>query len=248
MSLQPSLRDDDGIEGHARAFVACTLPKAEWTHAGHWAAALWLLRHDGDELDTRMPGLIRRYNESVGGVNSDSAGYHHTITIASLRAARAELGRHDAGAPPRRCSRSSSRGRSVSRTGSSATGRASVSSPSRRGASGSRPISRRCRSERSVAGLHGDHAGHHRGPAVARTVSLKWRRLAASRLATAREKRGRANTAPGCLGGDRGAREDGAHLSLAHLHLQCAGDRARDDEFDADRRGLGRGDRHVEAA
>ena len=38
-----------------------------------------------------MPGLIRRYNESVGGVNSATAGYHETITQASLHMARTML-------------------------------------------------------------------------------------------------------------------------------------------------------------
>jgi hypothetical protein len=32
--------------------------------------------------------LIRAFNEAKGGVNSDVAGYHETITQASLRAAR----------------------------------------------------------------------------------------------------------------------------------------------------------------
>jgi hypothetical protein len=35
--------------------------------------------------------MIRRYNESVGGVNSDTSGYHETITQASLRMARRVL-------------------------------------------------------------------------------------------------------------------------------------------------------------
>ena len=34
-----------------------------------------------------MPGLIRACNESLDGVNSDTEGYHETITQASLRAA-----------------------------------------------------------------------------------------------------------------------------------------------------------------
>ena len=72
--------------------VACTLPRTEWTHAAHFAAALWLMRYR-PELDAAatMPGLIRGYNESVGGVNDDSSGYHETITLASLRAARGVL-------------------------------------------------------------------------------------------------------------------------------------------------------------
>ena len=71
---------------------ACTLPRTEWTHAAHFAAALWLMRYR-PELDAAltMPGLIRGYNESVGGVNDDTSGYHETITQASLRAARGVL-------------------------------------------------------------------------------------------------------------------------------------------------------------
>ena len=69
--------------------MACSLAKEEWTHAAHFAAALWLMRYRTDlSPAVTMPGLIRAFNEAVGGVNSDSAGYHETITQASLRAAR----------------------------------------------------------------------------------------------------------------------------------------------------------------
>jgi hypothetical protein len=71
---------------------ACTLPRPEWTHAAHFAAALWLMRYRPDlDAAATMPGLIRAYNESVGRVNDDSGGYHETITLASLRAARGVL-------------------------------------------------------------------------------------------------------------------------------------------------------------
>ncbi len=80
---------DDEIGVLAQGFVACTLPKARWTHGAHVATALWLMLRRPDLLPERdMPGLIRRYNESVGGVNSDSSGYHETITQGSLRMAR----------------------------------------------------------------------------------------------------------------------------------------------------------------
>ena len=38
-----------------------------------------------------MPGYIRAYNEATGGANTDTSGYHETITQASIRAARAFL-------------------------------------------------------------------------------------------------------------------------------------------------------------
>lgn len=72
--------------------IAATLPKAEWTHAAHVAAAAHIIaaRHDLD-AESAMPGLIRRYNLATGGVNSDTAGYHHSITLASIAAVRAGL-------------------------------------------------------------------------------------------------------------------------------------------------------------
>jgi hypothetical protein len=76
----------------AVGLLRCTLPKAEWTHAAHFAATLWLMRHRSDlDLVAAMPGIIRAYNESAGGRNSDTEGYHETITQASLAAARAFL-------------------------------------------------------------------------------------------------------------------------------------------------------------
>ncbi|CAN5363551.1 hypothetical protein BH10PSE12_BH10PSE12_27690 [soil metagenome] len=74
----------------ATRFRDLSLPKAEWTHAAHFSTALWLVMRCPDVLPERdMPGMIRRYNASVGGVNSDTSGYHETITQASLRAVRA---------------------------------------------------------------------------------------------------------------------------------------------------------------
>lgn len=73
-------------------FAACSLPRSEWTHAAHFAAALWLMRHR-PELDAPavMPAMIRAYNESVGRVNDENGGYHETITLASLRALKGVL-------------------------------------------------------------------------------------------------------------------------------------------------------------
>jgi hypothetical protein len=87
------IRIGEGLAG-------CTLPRPEWTHAAHFAAALWLMRYR-PELDPArdMPGLIRAYNESVGRVNDDSGGYHETITQASLRAARGVLQAYPADIP-----------------------------------------------------------------------------------------------------------------------------------------------------
>lgn len=83
---------DADIERIARGLIDRSLPKPEWTHAAHFAAALWLLRHRGDAALSEMPPLIRAYNEATGVANTDTGGYHETITLASLRLARAWLG------------------------------------------------------------------------------------------------------------------------------------------------------------
>ena len=87
-----SLTNDPDIERLALAMIGCTLPKAEWTQEGHFAAALWLLRHRPDLADyDEMRRLFSRYNAATDTPNTDDGGYHHSITIASLRAAAHHL-------------------------------------------------------------------------------------------------------------------------------------------------------------
>ena len=65
--------------------LACTLPRIDWTHKAHLAACLWLVEERPHIAPERkLPEIIRRYNESVGGVNSDTEGYHETITQVSI--------------------------------------------------------------------------------------------------------------------------------------------------------------------
>ncbi len=69
-----------------------SLPKERWTHAAHFAATTWILRRRPDLDAARdLPGLIARYNEASGGRNTDTEGYHETITQASIRATRVRL-------------------------------------------------------------------------------------------------------------------------------------------------------------
>jgi hypothetical protein len=79
---------DEAIERTALGVIDRTLPKSEWTHAAHFATALWVLRRPDMDAERDMPKLIRAYNLATGVANTDSSGYHETITLASLRAAR----------------------------------------------------------------------------------------------------------------------------------------------------------------
>ncbi|MGV1684312.1 hypothetical protein [Sphingopyxis sp. NJF-3] len=81
-------RDHD-IRALGEGLLACALPREAWTHEAHLAACLWLLTERPDiDVDAEIAGLIRRFNESVGGVNDDSQGYHDSITRAYVAGVR----------------------------------------------------------------------------------------------------------------------------------------------------------------
>ena len=82
---------DTEIDRVALGLIDRSLPKSEWTHAAHFAAGLWLLKHRGPGAMREMAPLIMAYNEATGVANTDSSGYHETITLASLRAAHSWL-------------------------------------------------------------------------------------------------------------------------------------------------------------
>ena len=98
---RPRLFTSDAEITHlGEGLVARTLSKAEWTHEAHLAATTYLLLKRPDiDLDSALPNLIRRFNESVGGVNSDSEGYHETITRAFLHGVRLFLAEADSAEP-----------------------------------------------------------------------------------------------------------------------------------------------------
>jgi len=77
---------DDAVRRIYRGLLEKDLPKVEWTHGAHLCAGTMMVRTLGLQgAEATMPGAIRAYNEAVGGVNSDSEGYHHTITLFYLR-------------------------------------------------------------------------------------------------------------------------------------------------------------------
>ena len=62
-------------------FVCGTLPAKEWTHTAHLTVGLWFVAHYGrQEASVQLPKLIRKYNEIVGTENTETSGYHETIT------------------------------------------------------------------------------------------------------------------------------------------------------------------------
>ena len=93
---------DDAILRIGEGLLDRTLPRPDWTHEAHLAAAIFLLvRRPDIDLDAELPAIIRGYNASVGGVNDDSQGYHDTITRVFLHGVRRFLAEADPDAPLR---------------------------------------------------------------------------------------------------------------------------------------------------
>ena len=87
---------DEAITRVGEGLIACTLPREEWTHEAHLAATTYLItRKPKIDLDRDLAMIISRYNESVGGTNSDTEGYHDTITRAYLHGIRLFLSEAD---------------------------------------------------------------------------------------------------------------------------------------------------------
>ena len=93
-------KSDAEIEHLGEGLLARTLRREEWTHEAHLGATTYLLTRRPDiDLDKELPGIIRSFNESVGGVNDDTQGYHDTITRVFLSGVRLFLAEVNVGDP-----------------------------------------------------------------------------------------------------------------------------------------------------
>lgn len=76
----PWLASADAFHAFISAWEQGTLPKAAWTHAAHVAVgACYVVRHGADALSHTRAGIVR-YNTAVGTANTDTSGYHETLT------------------------------------------------------------------------------------------------------------------------------------------------------------------------
>jgi hypothetical protein len=84
--LRLAHRETPLLDDLGTRFEACEIPAKEWTHAAHLVVGLWHVHRYGvDEALVRLRNGIRRLNESHGGVNSATNGYHETITAAYVQ-------------------------------------------------------------------------------------------------------------------------------------------------------------------
>jgi hypothetical protein len=72
---------DSQVIGLVEAFLDRSLPASSFDHQAHCVVTLYLLLRRGEAaVHLELPGLIRGFNIAKGGQNTDTAGYHETIT------------------------------------------------------------------------------------------------------------------------------------------------------------------------
>jgi hypothetical protein len=88
------------IDAFLAEFEAGTLAKARFTHAAHLLTGACFVHALGEaEAVGQMRLCVRRFNLAVGGQNTETSGYHETITnfwikvLAALHASNATLPR-----------------------------------------------------------------------------------------------------------------------------------------------------------
>lgn len=71
------------------------LPRIEWTHEAHLVVAIWYSRkYEAEQALNLVRTFITAHNESVGTPNTDTEGYHETITHFWLQVARGFIEKH----------------------------------------------------------------------------------------------------------------------------------------------------------
>jgi hypothetical protein len=81
--------NESAIRAVAQGLLDATWPEPDWKHREHCIATLGLiLFYPEMDLDQELPGIIQRYNVANGGQNTDTSGYHHTMTLLFLNAIR----------------------------------------------------------------------------------------------------------------------------------------------------------------
>lgn len=73
--------ESSSIEKLVEAFLAGTLPKQDWTHEAHLKVGLWhSLHYSPVESLQKLRHSIKQYNVVCEVANTDTQGYHETIT------------------------------------------------------------------------------------------------------------------------------------------------------------------------
>ena len=68
--------------GILRGIEGLSLPKTAWTHEAHLLACWATLdERSAEDALAHLRSTIRRYNEATGTANTETSGYHETLTV-----------------------------------------------------------------------------------------------------------------------------------------------------------------------
>lgn len=77
-----TFQNDEEIEFFIMLFETWKLPAKDWTHPAHLVVATYYLIKNTPEIALqKMRKNIKAYNVANGGKNTDSEGYHETVTV-----------------------------------------------------------------------------------------------------------------------------------------------------------------------
>jgi len=80
------------VESFIQEFESCRVPKERWTHQAHLVVGFWYLsKYSMPDALSIIRLRIRNHNEAVGTPNTDTSGYHETITRLYLTAIAAHI-------------------------------------------------------------------------------------------------------------------------------------------------------------
>ncbi len=92
LSLPPWLASEDAFDDFLAGFEAGTFPASWWTHGAHVAmAAAYLWTTPVPQALPLIRARIRHFNVSQGGENTESSGYHETLTRLWIGAVASSL-------------------------------------------------------------------------------------------------------------------------------------------------------------
>jgi hypothetical protein len=82
----PLPTDEEGIDVFLAAFEDGSLPKERWTHSAHiLGGACYVHSFKETAALDRMRSKVSAYNLAVGGQNTESSGYHETVTVLWIK-------------------------------------------------------------------------------------------------------------------------------------------------------------------
>ena len=81
----PFLESEDSLDRFITDFENATIPFSDWTHTAHIAmACCYIYKLKRSELLPTVRQNIKNYNVRGGGKNTDTSGYHETLTVLWL--------------------------------------------------------------------------------------------------------------------------------------------------------------------